>query len=128
MALGSYDLRPYPFLRASREVQQVWEMEGTPTPGGVCDNKGPTNSLPYWVLRPVPICTSVAFIHADVKVAAEGGSVDDAVGDQVVGRGVLICRLEGTAQSRPGERTKALGTGEGGREAAQLLSVLLWMM
>lgn len=72
--------------------------------------------------------TSIAFIHADVKVAAEGGRVDDAVGDQVVGRGVFICCLEETGQSRPGEPTKGLGTGEGGGEAAQLLSGLLRVM
>lgn len=118
LALERYDgRRPYPFLAtedlgASRKVQRVWEMEGIPTPGGGCDNKGPTSSLPYWVLRPVPTRTSIAFIHADVKVAAEGGRIDDAIGDQVVGRGVFICCLEGTAQSRPGEPTKALGTGE----------------
>lgn len=103
-------------------------MEGAPIPGGGCNNKGPTNSLPYWVLGPVPTHTSVAFIHADVKVAAEGGRVDDAVGDEVVGRRVFICCLEGIAQSRSGEPTKALGTGEGRGEAARLLSVLLCMM
>ena len=46
--------------------------------------------------RPVSTRTSIAFIYADVEVAAEGGCIDDAVGDQVVGRGVFICCLEGT--------------------------------
>lgn len=44
---------------------------------------------------PCPPRTSIAFIDADVKVAAEGGRVDDAVGNLVVGRGVFICCLEG---------------------------------
>lgn len=74
---------------------------------------------------PCPLRTSIAFIDADVKVAAEGGRVDDAVGNLVVGRGVFICCLEGTGQTRPSELTKDVGPGQRGGEAAQLLLVLL---
>lgn len=51
---------------------------------------------------PSPTRTSIAFIDADVKVAAEGRRVDDAVGDQVVRRGVFICCLKKNSADRAG--------------------------
>lgn len=103
LALGRYDLWLYPFLVIGTwQLPEKYGRGRVPPPPTVGrDSKDHTHSLPSWVLRPVSTHTSIAFIYADIKVAAEGRHVDDAVGDKVVGRGVFICGLEGTAKSRP---------------------------
>lgn len=66
----------------------------------------PSSHLPALLLAGPPVlppCTCIAFIHADVEVAAEGRGVDDAVGNLVVGRGVFICCLEGRGWTEPCE-------------------------
>lgn len=80
---------------APRMVQGVWEAEGPPPERGVKCSPVPTcrPSSPGRGL--IPTRTTIAFIDANVKVAAEGGGIDNAVGDLVVGRGVFICCLEG---------------------------------
>lgn len=80
---------------APQVVQGVWEAEGPPPERGVKCSPVPTcrPSSPGGAL--IPARTTIAFIHADVEVAAKGGGIDDAVGDLVVGRGVFIRCLEG---------------------------------
>lgn len=80
---------------APQVVQGVWKAEGPPPETGVKCSPVPTcrPSSPGRAL--IPAHTTIAFIHADVEVAAEGRGIDNAVGDLVVGRGVFICCLEG---------------------------------
>lgn len=61
--------------------------------------------------------TSIALVHADVKVAAEDGSADDAVGNLVVGRGVFVRCLEARVQTGPVSPQRR-GLDEGGWEGS----------
>lgn len=82
----------------------VWETDGhPPLERGVSVQTllWPPGSLPWAGAQSRRMPTSIALIHADVKVAAEGGSIDDAVGDLVVGRGIFIRGLEGRVQMGP---------------------------
>lgn len=77
----------------------------------------PCSHLPAFLLRlgpqSQPPRTSIALVHADVEVAAEGGGTDDAVGDLVVGRGVFIRRLGGRGWT--GHRDPSAGRAREGR-------------
>lgn len=71
-----------------------------PHPEGVVIVRIPPILSPTGFSALSPTRTSITFIDADVKVAAEGRCIDDAVGDQVIRRGVFICCLKKNGADR----------------------------